>query len=183
MNNDFPEFMIFFKDDPKNNKLFVQSSELVNDTEMRKMFAGSLNLEGIAIFRKTPLTALIDRFIYEFKMKIQNENAKTLISFLTFILLSVVDPGFFKTAKKLKIIKSDFFSNIESFFARDAFGRKYFTKNNLPEEISEDDINNLIDYLMSEKILIKESNRYFIDDDFVLINAKIKNDNESSLSS
>ncbi len=174
MQNDFSNIVIFFKDDAKNSPLFNEYSTSVDESEMKDLFTNSLNLEGFAIFKKTPLVDLIDRFSSKVVSKLTDDNAKLVVKFIAFILLNVADPSFLKTAKRLKIFDGDLFTNIEPLFKRDAFGRKYFSKDSPLLGINTEDLDNLLQHLINDNLLVKEENNYFINDEFVLMSAKIR---------
>ncbi len=174
MKEDLSNIAICFKEDSRNNPLFAEYSLVMDNEELKELINDSLNIAGIAVFKKTPIVTLIDRFVCKIKNKYTDNNIQIIVKFIAFILLSLADPSFFMNAKRLKIIDSELFSNIESMFKRDEFGRKYILKNQLSTNIDNDDIDNLFSHLVNDQLLITEEDRYFINDDFVLMGVKIK---------
>ena len=57
MNSDFDKIVIYFLDDESNDRLFQKNSTVVTNDDVNNMSSNSLNLEGIGVFRKTPLVS------------------------------------------------------------------------------------------------------------------------------
>jgi hypothetical protein len=173
MNSDFDKIVIYFLDDESNDSLFQKNSTVVTDQDAIKLSADSLNLEGVGVFRKTPLVTLINRFTEKVIDKVESDTYKFAAKFVAFVLLALADPTFFKTAKRLNIFEGEIFSDIDPLFKRDNFGRKYILCDSL-SGMDSDSIYSLLEYLHNDKLLTREDDKYFINDEFVLVGVKIK---------
>ena len=173
MNSDFDKIVIYFLDDESNDRLFQKNSTVVTNDDVNNMSSNSLNLEGIGDFRKTPLVSLISIFTEKAFNNVGSDTYKFAVKLIAFILLALADPTFFITAKRLNIFEGKIFSDVEPLFKRDSFGRKYILLDSL-SGLDSDSIHKLLEYLHNDKLLIKEGDRYIINDEFVLVGVKIK---------
>jgi hypothetical protein len=174
MINELSKVNIYFKDSLENNKTFVELSTTVDEKEVSKLFVcDSLNMEAIGAFKKTPLVALIDRAVSYVTDKYTSSIVNRVTRLIAFILLSLVDPSFIKTAKRLNIFDGEIFTDIEPMFLRDQFGKMYFTKKQIEIDLNEEDIDNLLIHLMNEKFITVKDEKYFINNEFVLMGVKI----------
>jgi hypothetical protein len=173
MDDAFYNIEFIYQDDTRNSDLFQINSSACAIDDSFKPKPSSLNLELLGTFRRTPLVVLVNLFVE--KAIGHNSNSAYVFACraVAFVLLSVADPTFFVTSKRLNIFKGEPFANIEPLFKVDGFGRKYLPFDGATR-INDQSTSGLNERLCGEKLLVKEEDGFYVNDEFVLIGLKIK---------